>query len=155
MTPAYLQKRLGGIAGTLLGGPVERWLGRRWLIGLNILGNALMFAAPLLTANAWLMGIAIFFGGIGGPMWGVAALSLQQRAVPAHLQGRVFAAYRFISLGAEALGPAVGGLMAQAAGIRVVFLTSLLITTLMLWPFFQRLRGPAIAPADALHAANP
>jgi MFS family permease len=137
---------LGGIVGTFLVGPVQRRLGRRWLIGLNILGNALMFAAPLLTANAWLMGLAILIGGVGGPMWGVAATSFQQRVVPEALRGRVFAAYRFISWGAEALGPVIGGIVAQYTGIQIVFLGSALLTMLMFVPFFRLVSEQAIAP---------
>ena len=135
---------LGGIAGSFLVGPVQRFLGRRWLIGLNILGNGLMFAAPLLTVNAWLMGIAILIGGIGGPMWGVAATSFQQRVVPEALRGRVFAAYRFISWGAEALGPVIGGIVAQYTSIQMVFLGSALLTMLMFAPFFRLVTEHAI-----------
>lgn len=140
---------VGGIIGALLTGRVQRWMGRRWLIGLNILGNGLMFAVSSLTANAWLMGLAILLGGIGSPLWGVAATSLQQRSVPAALQGRVFAAYRFISWGAEAIGPVIGGSIAQYFGIQTVFLGSALLTALLLLPFFQ------VVTEQALSLAHP
>lgn len=145
---------LGGIVGSFLVGPVLRLLGRRWLIGLNILGNGLMFAAPLLTANPWLMGIAILIGGIGGPMWGIAATSFQQRVVPEALRGRVFAAYRFISWGAEALGPVIGGIVAQYTGIQVVFLGSALLTALMFVPFFRIVTERALRADNALSGAR-
>ena len=138
---------LGGIAGTLLVRPVQGGLGRRWLIGLNIVGNALMFAAPLLITNAWLMGAAILIGGIGGPMWSIAATSFQQRVVPEALRGRVFAAYRFISWGAEALGSLIGGVIAQYTGIQMVFLGSALLTALMFLPFFRSVTEKALALA--------
>lgn len=119
---------VGGLVGTLLVLPVQRWLGRRWAIGLNILGNATMFLMPALTTNIAVVGGAIFLGGMASPLWTIAAAALQQRVVPEALQGRVGAAYRFLGLGAEALGPIAGGVLAQAFGIPIVFWTSAVLT---------------------------
>jgi MFS family permease len=136
---------VGGLIGAVLARPVERWLGRRWLIGLNILGNGVLFAAPVLTTSVWLIGAAIVIGGIGGPMWTIEAVSLQQRLAPAALQGRVTAAYRFLGLGAEAVGPIVGGIIGQFLGVEAVFLGSALLTVLMLIPFFHMVTEKALA----------
>lgn len=95
---------IGGVIGTFLTLPVQRWLGRRWAIGLNIIGNALMFAVPALSTNSWIIGGAALLGGIGGPMWTIAVAALQGRIVPAALQGRVNAAYRFLGIGSAPLG---------------------------------------------------
>jgi MFS family permease len=127
---------VGGILGTLLTMPVQRWLGRRWAIGLNILGNSAMFAAPALTSNAWLIGGAALLGGMVGPMWTIAAASLLGRMVPARLQGRVNAAYRLLAVGSAASGPLLGGLIAQIFGLRVAFAVCAFLTALMLIPFF-------------------
>lgn len=136
---------VGGIIGTALVGPVQRWLGRRWLIGLNILGNGLLFLAPALSANAWLVGAAIIIGGMGGPMWGIEAVSFQQRMVPEALQGRVTASYQCLGLGAEAIGPLVGGFIGQYVGLQAVFLGSALLTFLMFALFFQVVTAQAMA----------
>jgi MFS family permease len=128
---------IGGILGTLLAGSVDRRLGRRWSIGINIIGNAIGFGAAALTANAWLIGLAIVFGAIGGPMWGIAATALQQRAVPDELRGRVSAVYRAIGFGALALGALLGGLLAELLGIRAVFAVTAALTLLMLVPFVR------------------
>jgi MFS family permease len=136
---------VGGIIGTALVGPVQRWLGRRWLIGLNILGNGLLFLAPALSANAWLVGAAIVIGGMGGPMWGIEAVSFQQRMVPEALQGRVTASYQCLGLGAEAIGPLVGGFIGQYVGLQAVFLGSALLTFLMFAPFFRVVTAQAMA----------
>jgi MFS family permease len=126
----------GGILGTLLTIPVQRWLGRRWGIGLNILGNAVMFAAPALTANAWIIAATAALGGVAGPMWTIAAASLLGRAVPTALQGRVNAAYRFLGNGLAAVGPLLGGVTAQVFGLRAAFALCACLTLLMLIPFF-------------------
>jgi MFS family permease len=121
--------------GVLLAGPVMRRLGRRWTIGINIVGNAVMFAAPALTTNLWLVGVASLVGGVGGPMWAISAATLQQRLAPAELLGRVSAAARFLGYGGLALGPLVGGLLAQQLGVGAVFLGSGMLTALMLIPY--------------------
>lgn len=136
---------LGGMIGTALVRPVQRWLGRRWLIGLNILGIGLLFLASALTINAWLIGAAIVIGSMGGPMWAIEAVSLQQRIVPEALQGRVTASYHFLGLGAEAIGPLVGGFIGQSFGLQAVFLGSALLTFLMFAPFFRVVTEQAMA----------
>lgn len=116
--------------------PTQRLLGRRWLIGLNIIGNALMFGAPAFSSNPWLVGTAGLLGGIGGPMWTIAAHSLLGRKVPSSLLGRVSAAYSFLGNGIAASGPLLGGILAQTLGLQVTFALSAGLTLLMLIPFF-------------------
>ncbi|MBA2285224.1 MAG: MFS transporter [Ktedonobacteraceae bacterium] len=139
----------GGVVGALLAIPVQRWLGRRWAIGLNILGNAAMFAAPALTTNAWLIGGAALLGGLVGPMWTIAAASLLGRVVPTVLQGRVNAAYRFLGEGLAAIGPLLGGLLAQVFGLRAAFAVCALLTLLMIVPFFYVITEEAMRQAHA------
>ncbi|GCE24226.1 MFS transporter [Dictyobacter kobayashii] len=126
---------LGGVGSAFLLAPVQRWLGRRWPIGLNILGNGLMFLAPALSTNAWIIGGGAVLGGLTGPLWTIAVAALLGRQVPARLQGRVTAAYRFLSNGMAAIGPLLGGLFAQLYGLRPAFFLCATCTFLMLLPF--------------------
>jgi len=135
---------VGGIVGVLLVTRVQRWLGRRWAIGLNIVGNALMIAAPAFTTNPWLVGAAIILGGAVSPLWTIAALSMQQRIVPEALQGRVSAAYRLLGFGAEAIGPILGGVVAQLFGAPVVFWGGGALTLAMLIPFLLVISNAAM-----------
>lgn len=132
----FTSSSIGGIAGSLMAMPLQRWLGRRWAIGLNILGNGALFAAPTFSANPWLIGSAAVLAGFTGPLWSIAAAALIGRSVPMHLQGRTNAAYSFIGTGAMALGPVFGGLIAQFMGLRSVFIACTCLTLLMLIPFF-------------------
>src|SRR5581483_5226137 len=127
----------GGIMGAFFAGAVQRKLGRRWAIGLNIIGNAVMFTAPALTANAWIIGAAAVLGGMTGPLWTIAAASLLGRTVPTALQGRANAAYRFLGNGLAAAGPLLGGLIAQVYGLQMAFTVCASLTILMLIPFFR------------------
>ncbi len=136
----------GGVLGTLLALLVQRWLGRRWAIGLNILGNAVMFAAPALSTNTWIIGGAALLGGMAGPLWTIAVASLVGRTVPHQLQGRANAAYRFLGNGLAAVGPLLGGMMAQLCGLRATFALCAGLTLLMLLPFFQVVTEEAMQP---------
>lgn len=127
---------LGSVIGTLLTVPLQQWLGRRWAIGLNIIGNTLMFVAPVFTSNPWLIGGSAVIGGIVGSMWTIAATSLQGRLVPTALQGRANAAYHFLGVGSAAIGPILTGLLAQILGLRTAFFVCGCLTLLMLIPFF-------------------
>jgi MFS family permease len=137
---------VGGVLGTLLALPIQRWLGRRSSVGLNILGNAVMFAAPALSTNAWVIGGAAVLGGLAGPLWTIAAASLLGHRVPHRLQGRVNAAYRFLGNGLAAVGPLPGGMMAQLFGFRAAFALCTGLTLLMLLPFFQVVTEQAMQP---------
>ena len=141
----FTSSSIGGIVGSLVAIPLQRWLGRRWAIGLNILGNAAMFAAPAISANPWIIGVAAVLGGFTGPLWSIAVASLIGRNVPTHMQGRTNAAYNFIGSGAMALGPVFGGLTAQFIGLRSVFIACACLTLLMLIPFFAAVTEVAMA----------
>ena len=127
---------IGSVAGTFLTIPIQRWLGRRWAIGLNIFGNGLMFATPALTHNLWLIGGTLFLGGMGSPMWTITAAALQGRIVPPELQGRTNASYRILSIGMSALGPILGGLLAQIFGLPAALALFGILTWLQFIPFF-------------------
>lgn len=139
---------IGGAIGVFSVGFVLNRLGRRWAIGINIIGNALMFFAPLLTLNVWLTAIAIAIGGIGAPLWGTVTRTLQQRITPADLLGRVSAAYRTVAFGANAIGTVVGGVTAELFGLDAVFLGAGVLTLAMLVPFQRSVTSEAIKAAQ-------
>jgi MFS family permease len=128
---------VGSVLGAFLTVPIEHWLGgRRWSIGLNILGNAVMFVAPVLTTNVWIIGGAAIVGGFTGPLWTITVTSFIGRMFPTELQGRVNAAYRFFGEGLAAVGPLLVGLIAQLYGLRMAFALCTCMTILMFVPFF-------------------
>lgn len=135
---------VGSILGAALTIPVQRWPGRRWTIGLNILGNGLMFATPGLTTNLWLIGVSLFFGGLFSPMWTITVAALQGRSVPAELQGRVNAVYRTFAIGCSALGPVLGGLLSQCFGLQATLIIFGMLTWLMFIPFLREVTEQAM-----------
>ena len=80
-------------------------------------------------------------------------VSLQQRAVPDHLRGRVASAYRVVSLGAQAVGPLILGGVAQVAGLRAAFLLAATATLLTLIPWLRGLSERDLA-GEEVNDAN-
>jgi len=60
----------------------------------------------------------------GVMVWNVLTMSLRQALIPHELFGRVQGAYRTLVWGAIPLGSLTGGVVAHAAGLRWVFVTS-------------------------------
>lgn len=140
---------IGGVAGSLLAGPAIRLLGRRWAIGVDVLGTVTMLAAPAVTANPWAVGAAAVIGGVGSTMWGVVVTSIRQQAVPDALLGRVSAAFRLFGFGGPTLGAALAGLLGEVVGLRAVFAAGALLNVCLLIPFFGVVSDRALATARA------
>jgi MFS family permease len=136
----------GGIAGSVI---APRWLdrfGSRSGVGMNIVANGITFAAPVLFLSPWLIGLVFLVSDAATPLWRVAATTLQQRAVPDDLRGRVAAAYRVISLGAATTGPAIGLAIASQIGARGLFAVVSLACFAMLIPYFARITEASMNP---------
>jgi MFS family permease len=119
---------VGSLIGSLVAERVEQRLGRQRSLALTTVGSALLVGAPALTANPYLIGAAFFLGGSTIAIWNVITVSLRQRITPDRLLGRVNSAYRLLAWGSMPLGAAVGGLLAQLLGLRVVFAATGLLT---------------------------
>jgi MFS family permease len=130
--PAYGLLLSAMAAGSLLGflsaEQVERRLGRARSLLLTIGTGALSLSAPAITNNPFLIGAAFFVGGMTNAVWNVVTVSLRQRVTPDRLLGRVNSGYRLVAWGTRPLGAVAGGLLAQALGLRAVFVIMALLT---------------------------
>lgn len=113
---------------------IQRIFGRRWLLGLDIVGTITMLTVPALTTNVWMVGIAIFIGGMGGTTWSVAVNSIRQELVPNVLLGRVYGVYRLIGWGTLPLGALIAGIVAEWVNISTVFLGGALLNFFLFIP---------------------
>jgi hypothetical protein len=113
---------------------------------MNIAANGITFAAPVLFLSPWLIGLIFLVSDAATPLWRVAATTLQQRAVPEEVRGRVVAAYRVISLGAATAGPAIGLAIASQIGARGLFAAASLACFAMLIPFYLRISEASMTP---------
>jgi len=139
---------VSSLIGTALAVPMQRCIGPRWAIGINIVGNASLFAITALTDHLALIVLGVMLGELGGPGWGIVTNTLQQERVPVELRGRVISAYRFIGFGAKAIGALAGGIGAELVGIPWMYAGCAAITAMTLRPFARFVTNEAMARGD-------
>jgi MFS family permease len=118
----------GMLAGSLVAERVEARLGRGHALLAATAGCTLLVAGPALTGSAVLIGTAFFVSGVCTAVWNVITVSLRQRVTPDRLLGRLNSGYRLLAWGSRPLGALTGGLLAQAFGVRSVFVVMTVLT---------------------------
>jgi len=73
------------------------------------------------TSTPWVVFVTMTLFGAHAVISGTVATTVRQRSVPDALLGRVTSVFLFASLGAAALGAAVGGLVADTYGLTACF----------------------------------
>ncbi len=112
---------LGGLVGTAAYG----WLTRRISLGnlmrIGLIIETVVHLALALTTSAWVaLPIFVIFGAHAF-VWGTTSVTVRQRAVPVHLQGRVTGVNSLGVFGGLVLGSALGGALAQRWNVSTPF----------------------------------
>lgn len=135
---------VGGVLGSLVAVPLQRLIGSRWAIGADLLGTGAMLGMPAVTTNPWLVTASIVVGGTGSAMWGIVVTSVRQQAVPDAMLGRVTSAFRLSGFAGLTIGAAVGGALAEVAGLRPVFAACAVLSMLLFIPFARVVTDSAL-----------
>ena len=142
----------GGVIGAALVGPVNRLLGRRWSMFIDIIGSFALVAVPAALpprpSSAWAIGAAAFLAGAGGTMWTVNARTIVQSMVPNEMLGRFNAASRLVAWGPAPVAAAAAGALAQVVSFRVAFGSFAAICLLLVRPFLRVVTSVAVADVD-------
>jgi MFS family permease len=133
---------IGGLLGTGLYG----WITARVSLG-NIMRAGLIIetlthlALALTTSPA--VALAIFFVfGVHVFVWGTTSITVRQRAVPEHLQGRVTSVNTICTFGGLVAGSAIGGALATHFGVTAPFwfaFAGSAAFVVLLWPQLTRI----------------
>ncbi|WP_329100645.1 MFS transporter [Micromonospora sp. NBC_01699] len=112
---------VGGLLGTALYGWITRRvsLGNVMRVGLVI--ETLTHLALALTTVWWLASLIFFVFGAHAFVWHTTSLTVRQRAVPLHLQGRVNSINTISVFGGLVVGSAIGGTLAAHYGVTAPF----------------------------------
>ncbi|TMR16991.1 MFS transporter [Nonomuraea turkmeniaca] len=117
MTTAFA---VGAVFGSLLSGSVAGAFGDfRTVVGAWLV-SSLLLLAPLIVPSPWTLYPTAVLWGLVGAGGNVLVISIRQRLIPAELLGRVNSAYRLVGMGGMPLGAALGGVVAEFAGIAAV-----------------------------------
>lgn len=115
---------VGALAGGLGTPPLARRFGRTVVLTAGGVSVAVSLGAMAFTSNG-VLGAALSAGASASILtWNVLTMSLRQALIPKELFGRVQGAYRTAVWGAIPLGSVLGGLLAEAIGVRWVFAVS-------------------------------
>jgi predicted MFS family arabinose efflux permease len=144
---------IGSLIGSWQAVRVERRLGRVRTLVLSILLNGVTLLVPVVTALPVPIGASMLASGAGIVLWNVITVSLRQRITPDRLLGRMNASYRLVGWGSMPLGAALGGVLAEALGLRGAFLVAALVTFAVLIGF-RYVTEETIARAEATEAAT-
>lgn len=130
---------LGGTLGAALCNTLERKLGQRFVLLIDVVGTAALVGIPALTSNPWVIALGMFLGGFGSSVWRVIVATLRQQLTPDDLLGQVYTASRFLSWGVTPLGALLAGFIAATFGVRAVFgvagVVAVILVGLFLWSF--------------------
>ncbi len=142
----------GGVVGSLLVGWINRLLGRRWSMFVDIIGSFALVAAPAFLpaepGSAYVIGAAAFVAGAGGVMWTANSRVITQTFVPAEMMGRYSAAARVVAWGASPIAAVLSGVIAQFAGYRWAFGVFAALCLAIVIPFFRVVTPEAVAAVD-------
>jgi predicted MFS family arabinose efflux permease len=142
---------VGGIIGSATYGRLERRFGLAGLMRIGLIIETLTHLALALTSWAWVAGVVMLLFGMHAIVWGTTSVTVRQRVVPEPLMGRVNSVYFLGSIGALAIGTALGGWLAQHWGVLApfwfAFVGSAIVTAIM-WKAFGNIvhdDEPAVA----------
>lgn len=164
LTPATIgfilaMQSVGAVVGALCAARTARAFGLGPSILASTLVVALGFAARGLVSGTAGVDLAILSAaqlglGFASAVFNVNGPSLRQALTPHRLLGRVNASYRFAAWGVTPIGALVGGLVAQAFGVRAALLTSAVWMILPLaFVALSPLRSVRDVPASATATA--
>ncbi|MFJ4689550.1 MFS transporter [Streptomyces sp. NPDC088789] len=120
-----------GNAGMLLGSVLPRWTTRRIGIGPTVVLAAALAAIGesglALSDGRWALGVLAVCHGlywVSVPLFNVPLATLYQNACPQHLQGRLNATVRFVTLGIFPIGAVLAGVLSEAYSSRLTLVTA-------------------------------
>jgi MFS family permease len=144
---------VGGVVGSWLGPRLERALGRArcLFVAITLFGASL--AVPAITASVAANATAFALEGVWSVVWNVITVSLRQRITPDHLLGRMNSTYRLLGWGTMPIGAALGGAVAEWAGLRVTFAAAALVHLPLLLGFLV-VTERRIVEAEAAYTPN-
>jgi predicted MFS family arabinose efflux permease len=107
---------VSGIAGSLIGGRIQRRFSFGQVIVAVVWAQALLFPLYLLVPRFWLLGAVYALIYTLSPVYNVVQFSYRMALIPDALQGRVNSSFRLLAFGFNPLGAALCGLLLERFG---------------------------------------
>ncbi|MEV6931508.1 MFS transporter, partial [Dactylosporangium sp. NPDC051485] len=112
---------VGGLVGTGLYGWITRRVSLGNIMRAGLIIETLTHLALAVTTSPWVAAAILFVFGVHVFVWGTTSITVRQRAVPEHLQGRVGSVYTISVYGGLVVGSLIGGALATRIGVTAPF----------------------------------
>jgi len=112
---------VGGLAGTAAYGWISRHLSLGTIMRVGLITETLTHLGLAMTTSPAVAYTLFFFFGAHAFIWATTSVTIRQRAVPEHLQGRVNSVNQVGTVGSMVVGTALGGVIAQVWGVTAPF----------------------------------
>ena len=108
---------IGGIAGSLVGGRIQRRFRFGQVIIANLVAECVIFPFYAIVPSFYLLAAVAACNSFLGPIYNVVQFSYRLSIIPDHLQGRVNSVFRLLAFGFIPLGAALSGLLIERMGV--------------------------------------
>jgi len=142
---------ISGIAGSLIGGQIQRRFSFGQVIVTVIWVQALLFPLYLVVPKFYLLGAVYALIYTLAPVYNVVQFSYRLALIPDALQGRVNSSFRLLAFGFNPLGAALCGLLLERFGSTptVLFFAAWYLAMALLTQFNPHVRNaPPLAAAE-------
>jgi Na+/melibiose symporter-like transporter len=142
---------VGAVVGGLTAAPLAGWIGRTATLVAGSVLSAVTTAAVALTSNPVVAGVLFAASTAGVLFWNVLTMSLRQALIPEELFGRVQGGYRTLVWGGIPLGALLGGVLADATSVPMVFVVAgagLFVLAGVLWRLLVVHRAEIVGAFD-------
>ncbi|MCC2308221.1 MFS transporter [Cellulomonas chengniuliangii] len=143
---------VGGLVGMGAYGWITRRISLGSLMRVGLVVETLTHLGLALTRQAWVAMSIFFVFGAHAFIWGTTSVTVRQRAVPTHLQGRVGSVNLMGSFGGLVVGSGVGGLLAERWGLTAPFWFAFVGSAVALVLLWEQMRH--VAHADEAPVAE-
>ena len=133
---------IGGVAGTVLYGPLERRFSLADIMRVGLVIETVTHLILALTTSQQLVLATFVVFGAHAFIWGTTSTVVRQRAVPDELLGRVGGVYRVAIIGGMVIGTPLGGLLAKGFGLTAPFwfgFAGSALLVVLLWREFEHI----------------
>jgi len=108
---------IGGIAGSLVGGRIQRRFRFGQVIVANLVAECVIFPLYVMAPSLYLLAAVAACNAFLGPIYNVVQFSYRLSIIPDELQGRVNSVFRLLAFGFIPLGAALSGLLIEQLGV--------------------------------------
>jgi MFS family permease len=140
----------GALLGTVIYGTLEQHFRLGNIMRVGLLIETFTHLTLAITTSPWVAMPVFFVFGAHAAVWGTTSSAVRQRAVPMEFQGRVASVYMMGMMGGLVVGSAIGGVIAQHAGLAAPFWFAFVGSAILLAVIWRQLPQIAHSEADEL-----